>query len=107
MLENILKKSGTRFYWSKFEKEFLNKLEIQSRTDFRTFEFGVNNISFLVESRNFDSFFDEVKEFVGKFSYWKYFDESEGVLAKIISPKVTMIPLSAYAYLKAIHTSSI
>ena len=107
LVDNILKKSGNRFYWSKFEKEFVNKLEIQSRTDFRTFELGVNNISFLVESRHFDSFFDEVKDFASKFSYWKYFEDSEGVLAQIITPKVSMIPLSAYAYLKAIHTSSV
>ena len=106
LVEIVLKKSNSRFYWGKFEKDFINKLEIQSRTDFRTFECGVNHISFLVESRELDSFFDELKEFSSKFAYWKYFEESAGALAQIVTPKVSMVPMSAYAYLKTVQNSS-
>lgn len=101
LIDVVMKKGTNRFFWNKFEKDFINKLEIQSRTDFRVFDYGVNHLAFLVEGRNLDSFFDELKDFAVKFSYWKYFEESDGVLSQIVKPKVTMVPLSAFAYLKA------
>ena len=107
LIDIVLKKSNNRFFWGKFEKEFINKLEIQSRADFRTFEFGVNHLAFLVEARSLDSFFDELKDFSSKFSYWKYFEESDGVLANIVKPKINMVPLSAYAYLKFNQSASL
>ena len=107
LIDLVLKKSNNRFFWSKFEKEFINKLEIQTRSDFRTFECGINHIAFLVESQNLDSFFDELKDFSSKFSYWKYFEESDGILSQTITPKVTMVPLSAFAYLKAVQNASL
>jgi hypothetical protein len=106
LVEIILKKSNNRFFWGKFEKEFINKLEIQTRSDFRTFECGVNHLAFLVAAHELDSFFDELKDFSSKFSYWKYFEDSEGVLSQIVTPKVSMVPLSAYAYLKAAQKAS-
>lgn len=96
----ILKKGNNRFFWSKFELEFINKLEVQSRVDFRVFDYGVSHLAFLVASADLDSFFDELKEFSSKFSYWKYFEDSESVLTQMIHPKVNMVALSAFAYLK-------
>jgi hypothetical protein len=99
LINVVLKKTNNRFFWARFEKEFINKLEIQSRVDFRIFEYGAQNIAFLIKPQDLDFFFDELKDFSAKFSYWKYFEDSEGVLSQIIRPKVTMVPLSAYAYL--------
>jgi len=107
LIDIIMKKSGQRFFWNKFEKEFINKLEIQSRCDFRVFDFGINHFAFLVNATDLDAFFDELKEFSSKFSYWKYFEDSEGVLAQIINPKVAMVPLSAYAYLKSTQNAQL
>lgn len=105
--EIVLKKSTTRFFWNKFEKEFINKLEIQTRCDFRVFDYGVNHLGFLVDARDLDSFFDQLKDFSAKFSYWKYFEESDGVLTQIIKPRVSMIPLSAFAFLSATKEGAI
>lgn len=107
LVDVVLKKSGNRFFWNKFEREFINRLEIQSRVDFRVFDFGVNHLGFLVFSADLDSFFDELKDFSSKFSYWKYFEDSEGVLSQIIKPKVTMVPLSAHAYLKSTQAAAL
>jgi hypothetical protein len=101
LVDLAMKKNGNRFFWNKFEKEFINRLEIQSRSDFRVFDFGVNHLGFLIMASDLDAFFDELKEFSAKFSYWKYFEDGEGVLSQIIKPKVTMVPLSAFAYLKS------
>lgn len=99
LLQIILKKGSNRFYWSKFGTEFINKLEIQSRIDFKFFEFGVMNIAFLVRAHDLDAFFDELKEFSSRYPYWKYFEDSEGVISQFIQPKVSMSPMSAHAYL--------
>lgn len=107
LIDLVLKKGSNRFFWSRFEKEFINKLEIQSRTDFRVFDYGVNHLGFLVEARDLDSFFDGLKDFSAKFSFWKYFEESEGVLSQIVKPRVSMVPLSAFAYLKATREAAI
>ncbi len=104
LINVIMKKTSNRFYWSRFEKEFINKLEIQSRVDFRVFDFGTNHLSFLVTPSDLDSFYDELKDFSLKFSYWKYFEDTEGVLTQVIKPRISMIPLSAFAYMsKVLH----
>ena len=99
LLQVILKKSSNRFYWNRFATEFINKLEIQSRIDFKFFDFGVGNLGFLVSAADLDVFFDQLKEFSNRFQYWKYFEDSEGVLSQLIQPRVTMSPMSAHAYL--------
>ncbi len=102
LIQIILKKGQNRFYWNRFSAEFINKLEIQSRCDFRFFEYGVANTGFLIKANDLDLFFDELKEFANRFQYWKYFEDTEGVLAQLVQPKVTMSPLSAHAYLTKI-----
>jgi hypothetical protein len=101
LVDAVMKKHNNRFFWNKFEKEFINKLEIQTRTDFRVFDYGVQNLAFIIKANELDAFFDELKDFTSKFSYWKYFEDSEGVMTAMIKPRVSMIPLSAFAYLKA------
>jgi hypothetical protein len=56
-------------------------------------------MGFLVKAQDLDLFFDQLKEFANRFQYWKYFEDTEGVLAQLVQPKVTMSPLSAHAYL--------
>ena len=99
LLQVVLRKSSNRFFWNRFGVEFINKLEIQSRIDFKFFEFGVMNIGFMVKAQDLDAFFDELKEFANRYPYWKYFEDSDGVISQFIQPKVSMSPLSAHAYL--------
>lgn len=101
LIETVHKKGTNQFLWNKFHQEFIGKLEIQTRTNFKVFSYGLQCLSFLVEAKNLNYFFDELKEFSQKFFYWKYFENSEGVLALDIKPKVVMVPLSSYAYIKA------
>ncbi len=102
LIDIILKKNTHRFFWNKFEKEFINRLEIQTRVDFKVFEFGVHHLTFLVLASELDVFFEELKDFSSKFAYWKYFEDSENVISQMIKPKVSMMPLSAFAYLQGV-----
>jgi len=102
LVQLVLKKATNRFFWNRFSTEFINKLEIQTRIDFRFFDYGVANIGFMVRASDLDVFFDQLKDFSNRFQYWKYFEDSEGVLSQLVSPKVTMSPLSAHAYLSKV-----
>lgn len=102
-ITDILIKKGTeRFYFKKFHDDFLAKLEIQSKVPFKVIENGVYDFIFLVEAPHFELFFTEVKEFVARFAYYKYFENSEAVLFADVIPQVEMVPVSAYGLLK--HT---
>jgi hypothetical protein len=103
LVELIHKKVNQRFFWNKFYQEFINKLEIQMRVNFKVFTYGVHTLSFLVEARDLEYFFNELKDFSNKFFYWKYFETPEGVLALDIKTKVTMVPMSSYAYLQSVQ----
>ncbi len=102
LMQVVMRKGTNRFFWNRFLTEFINKLEIQTRTDFRFFDFGAGNIGFVVKASDLDVFFDQLKEFSGRFQFWKYFEDSDGVLSQLIQPKVTMSPMSAHAYLTKI-----
>ena len=106
LIDLIHRKGNQRFFWNKFYQEFINKLEIQSRINFKFFSYGVQCISFLVDAGDLDCFFDELKEFSNKFFYWKYLETPEGILALEIKPKVTMVPLSSFAYLKSVQNEN-
>ncbi len=104
LLSSVMKKGTTRFFWSRFYHDFIHKLEIQTRVDFRFFEYGAGDIAFLIKASDLDAFFDHLKDFSNRFSYWKYFEDSESMLTLMIKPKVTMSPLSAHAYLSRVVT---
>jgi hypothetical protein len=104
MLSEILIKKGTqRFYWKKFRDDFISKVELQTNVQFRLIENGVLDFGFLVEANQLDLFFDQLKELSTRFPFWKYFENSENIMFNELKPKVTMIPISAYAYLKHIY----
>jgi hypothetical protein len=103
----ILGNVSNRFYWSRFSVEFINRLEIQTRLDFRFFDFGVSNVGFLVKAQDLDQFYDQLKDFANRFQYWKYFEDGDAILAKLIQPKISMSPMSAHAYLTKVSQTEI
>jgi hypothetical protein len=107
LVEITQRKGNQRFFWNKFYQEFVNKLEIHIRSGFKVFTYGVHALSFLVDASELDYFFEELKEFSNKFLYWKYFENPEGILALEVKPKVTMVPLSSFAYLKTVYPDKI
>lgn len=102
LLQAILKKGTNRFYWNHFATEFINKLDIQTKSTYRYFDFGVMNIAFLVNKNESDYFYDQLKIHTQKFSYWKYFEDTDWAMTQKIEPALSMSPTSAHAYLTKI-----
>ncbi len=55
LLASVMKKGTTRFFWSRFYHDFIHKLEIQTRVDFRFFEYGAGHIAFLIKSNDLET----------------------------------------------------
>lgn len=103
LMTSVMKKGTTRFFWNKFYLDFIHKLEIQTRVDFRFFEYGASHVAFMVKAADLDIFYDLLKDFSNRFQYWKYFEDSETMLTMMIRPKVSMSPLSAHAFLSKVN----
>lgn len=98
---SVVQRDGTqKFFWKKFRDDFIYRLKVQSKIDFRLFENGVTGLGFLVNNKESDIFFNELKNFADRFAYWKYFENNELTIFQEINPKVSMTPTSAYGYLK-------
>jgi hypothetical protein len=100
-IKNILLKNGQqRFYWKKFRDDFLTRLEMQSKYNFIVFENGISHLGFIVNAKELNYFFEELKDFSNKFAYWKYFENNDAIIFQELKPIVKMSPLSSFAYLK-------
>jgi len=90
-----------RFYWSNFFGEFINKLKTQySSIEFTATSMGVGHLAILANKEMGGDFFVALKAFVGRYPYWRHFEDVDLVIAKNIKPMVKMIPLSPEAYMR-------
>lgn len=107
MVDVIKSKPHIRFHWKNFIYDFVSRLEGYSKTDFRVSCLGVDHLALVAEKRVGEAFFKNLKSFVERFSYWRYFEESELVLTKEMIPIVKMVPLSSSAYLRVLDGHSV
>lgn len=99
LVDSIIKRVHNRFYWQRFERDFIQKLKVSTRVKFEAFSIDVRRMSFIVEGRQLDLFFEDLKSFSKRFSYFMYFENLEEVLTEYLTPEVSMTPISSYAYL--------
>ena len=107
MVEVIKSKPHIRFHWKNFIYDFVSRLEGHTKVDFRVSCLGVDHLALVVEKRIGEAFFKNLKGFVERFSYWRYFEESELILTKEMMPLVKMVPLSSSAYLRLLDGYSV
>ena len=87
-----------RFYWNEFITDFFAGVNRQKSIDFKLSFFGVSNAACLVESDLAEEFFDFMKAYISRYSFWRYFDDAELILGKSLKPEIKMIPSSIDAY---------
>lgn len=87
-----------RFYWNEFITDFFAGVNRQKNIDFKLSFFGVNHAACLVETELAEEFFDFMKAYISRYSFWRYFDDAEVVLGKSLKPELKMIPSSIDAY---------
>lgn len=107
MIEVIKSKPHIRFHWKNFLYDFVSRLEGHSKVDFRVTPLGVDHLALVVEKRMGEVFLKNLRHFVERFSYWRYFEDSELILTKEMVPSVRMLPLSSSAYLRHLDGYSV
>lgn len=105
-LINVIQEKNERYYWKNFFEDFISRLNNQVFEDFQVCPFGLDILSFLVEKKDADSFFLQLKNFVARYPYWKYFANSDIALAHSLKPSVRLVPFSSRGYLKSVEQIS-
>ena len=103
LISIIDQQTGGKFYWAEFYQELVRQLDKQGRFDYRITCSGVWQLSFLVDQEEKEQFKGALNQVVCSFSYWRFFENGEQLLACKIQPKVREIPMSAKAYLKHLN----
>ncbi len=97
LVDGIKSKSKMRFFWKTFYSDFVIELEKACGNDFKLSEFGVYHMNFLVKSDDLTKFMHRLEDFVVRFSYWRYFEDSSASLALNLYPEIKEIPLTSYS----------
>ncbi len=99
IIDFVKKDNKITFYWGDFYKDFVTRLHTQFKFKFTISAMGADHLGVLVDQRYSEKVFVELKAIVSKFSFWKYFEEVNVVLAKTLQVKVQMVPSSSISYL--------
>ena len=101
LIEVIRQKSPVRFYWKQFFHTFFTRfLEDQAAgIPYRLTCMGVGHVGLLVPIEKGEALFKDFRSYSQRYPYWRYFEDTEIILAKEICPTVRMVPLSAEGYL--------
>ena len=107
IVDEVRKDTNVRFYWGKFYNEFLSKLERNKKISFRASPMDPCHVIFVVEKEGFDAIFDGLKSFCESFPCWRYFEDSDSVIAADLQPSLKMIPLSSWAVFDYLSSETI
>lgn len=95
------RKTKVRFYWNDFHREFFKRFEVQYKSHFRLATFGVQKALLLVEKKDADRIFSQLRAFISRYPLWRYFEDVDVVLARDLRPEIKMVPLSSLAVLNS------
>jgi len=99
LIEFNLKNPLNIFYWDKFKNDLLLKITHSHRGELVYFENGVYDLSFIVKNDEAEILFRDLKEWIGRFPYWKYFESEDRGIYADLAADVSMLATSAHAYL--------
>ncbi len=98
LVDSMFKRVGSRFYWDRFFKDFINKFIYQYKSDFLFCPFGIKHLAIVVHKDSAGELFKQLKAYAIRFPLWQYFEESDKVLIENLRPVVKMVPYSTDAY---------
>ena len=96
-----------RFYWNQFFQEFFSRMVNQKKMDAKICPIGVQHVALLVRTDESMKVLNDVKAFVLRYPYWRYFEDADIVLSKNMKPEVKMIPLSKDSYMNYLDSLEI
>ncbi|MFZ4712441.1 MAG: hypothetical protein ACOYL6_01900 [Bacteriovoracaceae bacterium] len=102
LVDGVKLKSKMRFFWKTFYNDFVIELEKACGNNYKLSEFGVYHFNFLVPAAELENFMKNLEDFVVRFSYWRYFEDSSASLSLSLLPEVKEVPLTSYTLMNHI-----
>jgi len=93
LIDNATLKTHTKFYWKKFYFDFMNYFSKKINVEFNYSTFSLK-IYFICNKIDEDHFWTILESYSLRFSYWKYFDEVDAILAKNMKPEIKSLIIS-------------
>ncbi len=87
------------FSWKEFFQDFVTRVTSSFSYDLKFMSMGVANLGVVCDHEHIDQVMNHLKNISVRFSYWRYFEQSDALLTKNLKPEIKMIPASAEAYL--------
>lgn len=104
LLNFLRERSGkSRFYWNDFHREFFKRFETQCKGHFRLASFGVHKSLLLIDGSDASRMFSQMRAYVKRYPFWKYFEDVDIVLARDLRPEIRMLPVSSIAVLNSLE----
>ncbi|TNE96606.1 MAG: hypothetical protein EP326_13010 [Deltaproteobacteria bacterium] len=103
LVDFVREKPTMRFYWKNFFTEFFNGFDNQYKLSYRISSVGTHNIGLVVTKDNFEKVFRNVRTYVARYPFWKYFEDVDVVLARDLAPKVQVVPFSTDALMNHVE----
>jgi hypothetical protein len=103
LVDGIKSRPKLRFFWKSFYTDFNYELKKTVKMKYWISECGPYHMHFLVPSEVFDDMMMKLEDFVIRFSYWRYFEDTTQVLTLNLIPKVKEIPLTSISYLNHVE----
>ncbi len=100
LVELVRSKSNMHFYWKDFFADFASRFENQYKLDVRVVPMGVSHLGFVANKKKEQQLFSALRSYIFRYSYWRYFEDVDVILARSLSPQIKAIPLSPEAYLQ-------
>ena len=97
IMEKAQAKKRMRFFWGKFYNDFFSKLERTKRISFQISQMAMNHTALLVSREKFDEIFKAIQDFAESFPVWRYFEETDLVIAENLRPSLKEVPFSSKA----------
>ena len=107
IVDLLRSKPQWRFYWQDFYRDFVGRFAGQYKLDFKICCMGVEHLGFITEKQYEEELFNSLKSYLVRYSYWRYFEEAELLLARTLKPGLQVIPLSPEVYLRHLEGSEI
>ncbi|MDD0853953.1 hypothetical protein HBN50_12645 [Halobacteriovorax sp. GB3] len=98
LIDYIRSQKNVRFYWKEFHADFVARLDHLQIDSLRIVSMGVQNMGLLVNENYSEDAFKLVKGLIGRYPFWRFFEETDLVLVQSLKPMLRMSPISSKAY---------
>jgi hypothetical protein len=103
LIEVIKEKHSNRFYWKSFYTDFITQLEKTLSGNYKVAEYGVQDFMVFIDQQHLEQDFRKLKNFVGEFPYWRYFEDTSLIMTTDMSPEVKVIAPSSVNVIRNVH----